>query len=144
MLSDFEMSRELTRPISRETSVETVSDEISKALESFRARQKLAPIMKSKSTFEPDLKVGDSIEIYSKRDFGKCGKWSDPKPILKIDFKPRSVTVPGQRSQAKTVAFKNVRLANSNNDLRRAVMEAMVGYAGLVIELTNNRSQQIH
>lgn len=100
-----------------------------------KSKAKMGSNSKILSISGPDLTVGDSVELFTKKDLEKRGKWSDSNPTLKIHYRFRLIAAPGQESQLKTLAFENVRFVNSNDDLEKKATEAMGIYTNLNLEL---------
>lgn len=73
-----------------------IPDDVIDAQLSLNARRKLSLILKSKAITEVPINTGDTVEIYSKKDFDKRGQWPVTKKILKVDQNARIITVAGK------------------------------------------------
>lgn len=145
-LSAFELARGFTKPVSTPTLVQALPNDIVTAHDSLQARRKLALMLRSKSMSEPVVTVGDTVEVYIKKDFEKRGEWSTAKPVLSVHQNGRSITVPGRNNQVRTIAFESTRLAKNLNELFKLLSEAMDHYELVLDDLpdsTNTKSIMI-
>lgn len=85
----------------------------------------MALILKSKSTKEFNISVGDMIKIFDQTGMGKTGTWSVPKTVLIIDVQGKFVTVPVKNGKCATVAFEGIRVALPEDTFTQVVQEAI-------------------
>lgn len=123
ILSSFELAKGYSKPI--EGIVHHVSDDVVNAYQDIQARRKLSRILKSKSNQEPNLKIGDMVQLFQRGKNGKRGEWSSPKKIIKIDQDGRNVFVPGKLGKTVCAAFEDVRLAIEENEFSKIVSDAL-------------------
>lgn len=83
---------------------------------------------------EVPLSVGDVVEVYQKKELGKRGKWSDPRPILSINHGARSLNIPGRRRREVTIAFEDGHLALQQQSFAHMVQEGIDALDGLPIK----------
>ena len=121
--SSHELAKGFTRPIECGNLSKIIPPDLIRAREVLKAKRKLNLILKSKSTEEIPVKVGDIVQVYIKLQNEKRGKWSSPKPVLCYDHKSRTVTVPGQNGRKINAALEDVRNAISENELATKYQE---------------------
>lgn len=63
-----------------------------------------------------------------KKRLPKRNNWSDPRPVLAIDHKSRSILVPGRQNQILSVAHENFCHSNGQDDFSSAVSSAIDEY----------------
>ena len=123
IMSAYELAKGFSKPM--EGVVHKVPDEIAKAHEELQARRKLARILKSKSYPEPELAVGDMVEIYIHGKNNKRGEWSLPKTIIKIDKEGTNIFVPGKSGKTICAAYEDVRIAVGENEFSKIIAKAL-------------------
>lgn len=108
-----------------------------KAKANLQARRKFSIILKQKSTTEPSISLGDTVEIYSKKDHDKRGKRSTAKAVLTVGPQSQSITVPGRINQVQAAAFENVPVNGNQDEFTKAVTEALDKYDDQLFQLKN-------
>lgn len=81
-MSAFELAKRFTKPVNSKPAELCVPINVIDAREQLQARRKLALIMRSKALTEVPVAIGDSVEIFQKKEKEKRGKWSQPKTVL--------------------------------------------------------------
>lgn len=125
VVSAFEMAKGFTKLNNARPADTIILDDVRMAQEQLRARRKLALIFHSRAVTEVTLSVGDSVEIFQKKDKDKHGRRSTPKPILSIDTAARSITVPGADGRSITAAFEDARPSLPQHSFGQIVQDAL-------------------
>lgn len=125
VLSSSELAKGYTRPINKGVRPKILPEEIVTAHEALIAKRKLTLILRSRSTLDTPVSVGDMVQVFIKRDHEKRGKWTSPKLVLSYDKSSGIVTVPGTSGHTIKAAIEDVRLAITNSDLATSIQEAM-------------------
>lgn len=60
---------------------------------------------------EPTNNVGDTVEVFTKADQEKRGRWSYSKQVLTVDSSGRTITVPSRKGATKVVVLEDTRPA---------------------------------
>lgn len=71
-MSAFEMSKGFTKPILNGF-ISTIPDDIVDAQQQLQERRTLSLILKSKSTFEHHIRVGDMVQVFNNTGMDKSG-----------------------------------------------------------------------
>ena len=124
IMSSFEQAKGFTKPLNG-NSISSIPEEITDAQQKLAAKRKLALILKSKSTVEQHVNVGDMIEVYKSTGMDKKGIWSRPKIVLSIDHEARSVVVPGKAGKRATVSIKDIRMALPEDSFAGTIQDAL-------------------
>lgn len=90
-----------------------------------QAKRKLALIPKSKSTSQPQISLGDMVEVYSKGLLGKRCSWSTQKIVLLVNQHARLITVLAKNGKRATVSFDDIRAALPNDSLTHVIQTTM-------------------
>lgn len=114
-----------TKPIARDPLENILPKDVLEAQQKLKARRKLSSILRSKAITEIPLRIGDLVEVYSKKQHSKRGSWSAPKKILSVDNESRCITVPGKPGKVITAAFENVRTAIKDVELAELVKTSL-------------------
>eukprot|EP00171_Calliarthron_tuberculosum_P001315 IDg1315t1 len=125
VMSANELAKGYTRPILTGQVPEIVPNELLEANSKLQAKRKLTLILRSKSTSSPPISIGDTVQVYIKRENEKRGKWSSPKPVLEYDKISHTVSVPGNNGRKIRAAVEDTRVAIQDNALAVAVQEAI-------------------
>ena len=94
----LELAKGFIKPV-ESNYVQEIPDEIVGAHNCLQAKRKLALMLKTKSTSEVTITVGDNFEVYSNTGMGKTDTRSTPKIVLLVDQDARTITVPAKRWQ---------------------------------------------
>ena len=119
------MAKGFAKPIQNNPSNNVIPDDIIDAHNELHARCKLSLILRSHAVTELPISVGDLVEVYSKAEHEKRGKWSLPKLILSINHDARSLTVQGKNHKTRTVSIEDIRLATPDHSLAKTVQEGI-------------------
>ena len=122
--SSHELAKGYTRPISGNIRRE-IPLSIIEAQRTLAAKRKLNLILKSKSIQELPIKIGDLVQVYTRLQNQKRGKWSDATPVLAIDPESRTVTVPGSAGRKRDAAIEDVRVAVCDNELATQIQSSI-------------------
>ena len=82
-------------------------------------------ILKSKAVKDIPVHVRDLVEVHTKKQHEKRGKWSVPKPILSVDADARTITVPGRAGKTLSIAIEDIRLASAHDSLEQMVQDGI-------------------
>ena len=74
-------------------------------------------ILKSKSTTDLPVKIGDLVQVFIKLQHEKRGTWSSAKPVLAYDKKISVVTIPVGNGRKINAAVEDVRFAITDYEL---------------------------
>ena len=109
-MSYLETAKGFIKPVGS-NSVREIPDDIVDAHNRLQAKRKLELMLKTKSTSEVNIAVGDNVEVYSNNGMGKTGTQSTPRIVLLVDQDARTITIPAKGCKRAAVAVENVRLA---------------------------------
>lgn len=90
--------------------------EILTSHDTIQAKWKLTLILRSKSTNDSLISIGDMIQIFIKKYKEKRGKWSAPKPVSEHDWQNHTVTVPETSERKNRLACEDTRVTAVLND----------------------------
>ncbi len=121
MMSANELAKGCTLPIhSRQ-----FPDGIWAAQETLMAKPNLIELLRSKSTTNVPIRVGDMDQIYTKNKYEKRGRWSISKPVLSYDHESRTLTVPGSGGRKVGAAIEDVTALGPKDQLATAIQESI-------------------
>ncbi len=123
--SAYELAKGFSRPIETETTPKIIPVEIMKARDAIMAKRKLNLILRSKSTSDLPLKIGDLVQVFIKLQHEKRGKWSSTKPVLSYDKRSGIVSVAGQNGRKINAAVEDVPFAVVDDELATKYQEAI-------------------
>ena len=133
-MSAFELAKGFSCPVAGKPIDTVVPYNIPVARDQLKARRKLALILLSKAVTEVPLTVGDTVEVYQKRDYEKRCKWSHHKPILSVNQSVRSVNVPGRQGREITVAFEDTRAALPQHSFAHLVQDGIESLNDITVD----------
>ncbi len=125
VMSANELAKGYARPIRSGDSPTDIPKDIIDAHDALQARRKLTLVLRSKSVHETPVQVGDTVQVFFKRDHEKRGSWSAPRTVLSYDHSSRTVTVPGKNGRTVSAAVEDVRAALPENDLAKSIQESI-------------------
>ena len=144
--SAFELEKGFTRPIQRRAKQKFVQHHVIKARDLLMAKRKLDLILRSKSTYEIPVKIGDMVQVLIKLQNEKRGNWSNPKPVLEYDKPFGTVIFPGRNGHKINAAVEDVRFAITNDEFalkyEQAVDELKASMDNSISELPDEPPNQ--
>lgn len=92
----FNLSKGFTKHLLRSPLEDFILDEVVMSHENLQAKRKPSLIIKSKAVKETPIRIGDFLEVYSKRKQEKRVIWTAPTQFLSVNHSARSVKIPGK------------------------------------------------
>lgn len=125
VLSSFELAKGFTKPLDEKDGLNVISNDLIDAHDTIKAKRKLNLILRSNALTEPQVGVGDLVEVFIKRQHEKRGKWSPPRVVLSYDPSSRTITVPGSHGKTISSAIEDTRFAIQDNPLAIQIQQSI-------------------
>lgn len=125
-LSAFEMCRGITKPIAKFISPVAIPQNLIESHQKIIAKRKLNMILRSKAIdTKMPVKIGDSVQVFVRNAANNRGKWLSPRPIVEIDRRSETVTVPGSHGHKIIASFEDIRTVPCDDEFARLVSESL-------------------
>ena len=129
--SVHELVKGFPRPLFPGTLPKIVPEDLVTARQTLTAKRKLNLILKSKSTSVAPVQIGDLVQVYTKLQHEKRGKWSNPKLVLSFGKISGTVTVPGRNGKKSQLLLKIFALLSLKMSLLYNTKKPMISWTQL-------------
>lgn len=120
----FDLAKSIRNLIDTTQGIQLIIDEIISAHNELSAKIKLTKKLRSHRIQEINVKSGDMVRIYIRRQNDNSGKCSSPKIVLSNNLDSRTVTVLGKSGKVVSAAILDTRHAMSSDTFANDIQNA--------------------